>query len=102
MVRNRIFLTIGEQTYLFYYPITSYRKIKVYRSETMDMGRSYWDNGVSGTMLLEKWCPWKMQSWEVLWYLLYNLRYFGKMPTMIRLYVESYVEQRLIPRNRFL
>ena len=58
MVRIRIFFTIGEQTYFVYYPIISYRKIKVYRVETMDMGRSHWNNGVSGTILLEQWCQW--------------------------------------------
>ena len=54
MVRNGIFWTIGEQTYFVYYPIIYYRKIKVYRVETMDMGRSHWNNGVSGTILLEQ------------------------------------------------
>ena len=48
MVQNGIFWTIGEQTYFVYYPIISYRKIKLYRVESMDMGRSHWDNGVSG------------------------------------------------------
>ena len=52
MVRNMIFWTIGEQTYFVYYPIISYRKIKVYRVETIDMGRSHCKNGVSGTMVL--------------------------------------------------
>ena len=52
MVRNGIFWTIGEQTYFVYYPIISYRKIKVYRVEAMDMGRSHWNNGVSGTFLI--------------------------------------------------
>ena len=52
MVRNRIFWTIGEQTYFVYYPIISYQKIKFYRVETMDMGRSRWNNGVSGTDLI--------------------------------------------------
>ena len=52
MVRNRILWTIGEQTYFFNYPIISYRKIKVYRVETMDMGRSHWNNGVSGTNII--------------------------------------------------
>ena len=52
MVRNRIFWTIGEQYYIVYYPIISYRKIKVYRVESMDMGRSQWNNGVIGTFLI--------------------------------------------------
>ena len=52
MVRNIIFWTIGEQLYIVYYPIISYLKIKVYRIETMDMGRSHWNSGVSGTFLI--------------------------------------------------
>ena len=52
MVQNRIFWTIGEQSYIVYYPIMSYRKIKVYRVETMDMGRSQWKKGVIGTFLI--------------------------------------------------
>ena len=58
MVRNRIFWTIEERTYFVYYHIISYRKIKVYRVETIDMGRSHWNNGVSVTILLEQWCQW--------------------------------------------
>ena len=49
MVQNRILWTIGEQSYFVYYSIISYLKIKVYRVETMEMGRSHWNNGVSGT-----------------------------------------------------
>ena len=41
MVRNGIFWTIGEQLYIIDYPIVSYRKIKVYRVETMNMGGSH-------------------------------------------------------------
>ena len=52
MVRNDIFWAIGEQSYIVYYPIISYRRIKVYRVETMDMGRSHWNNGVTGTFLI--------------------------------------------------
>ena len=52
MDRNRIFCTIGEQSYFVYYPIISYRRIKVYRFETMDMGISHWNNGVSGVILI--------------------------------------------------
>ena len=48
MVRNGIFWTIGERYNIVYYPIISYRKIKVYRVESMDMGRSQWNNGVIG------------------------------------------------------
>ena len=52
MVQNRIFWTIGEQSHFVYYPIISYRKIKAYRVETMDMGISHWNNGFSGTKLI--------------------------------------------------
>ena len=52
MVRNGIFWTIGEQSYIVYYPIISYRRIKVYRVETMDMEISHWNNGVIGTFLI--------------------------------------------------
>ena len=52
MVQNGIFWTIGEQSYLVYYPIISYRKIKFYRVETMDMGRSHWNNSFTGTFLV--------------------------------------------------
>ena len=58
IVQNWMFWTIGEQYYIVYYPIISYRKIKVYRVETIDMGRSHWNNDVSGTILLEQWCQW--------------------------------------------
>ena len=52
MVQNGIFLTIGEQSYFVYYPIIYYRRIKFYRVKTMDLGRSHWNNGVSGTDLI--------------------------------------------------
>ena len=48
MVQNRIFWTIGEQLYMIDYPIMSYQNIKVNMAETMNMGRSKWNNGVSG------------------------------------------------------
>ena len=44
--------TIGEQSYMVYYTIISYRKIKVYMVETMDMRRSHWSNDVSGTDII--------------------------------------------------
>ena len=52
MVRNGIFWTIGEQSYIVNCPIIYYLIIKVYRVETMDMGRSHWENGVIGTFLI--------------------------------------------------
>ena len=58
MVRNRIFWTIWEHLYFVYYPIISDRKIKVYMVEKNDTGRSHWNNGVSGTIMLEQCCHW--------------------------------------------
>ena len=52
MIQNRIFWNIGEQSYFVYYPIIYYRKIKIYRVETMDMGISHWNNGDSGMDLI--------------------------------------------------
>ena len=52
MVRNGVFWTTGEQSYIVIYPIISYPKIKVYGAETMDMGRSHWNNGVTGTFII--------------------------------------------------
>ena len=52
MVQNGIFWTIGEQSYFVYYPIISYQRIKVYRVETMDMGRSHRKNGAIGTFII--------------------------------------------------
>ena len=63
MVQSGIFWTIEEQTKFVYYPIIYYQNIKVYRVEIMNMGRSYWNNGVSGTILLKQWCQRKMQLW---------------------------------------
>ena len=63
MVRNGVFWTIGEQLYIIDYPIRSYQKIKLYRAKTMNMERSHWKNGASGTILLEQWCQRKVQSW---------------------------------------
>ena len=62
IVQNRIFWTIEEHLYFVYYPIISYQRIKFYRVETMDMGRSHWKNGVSEKIMLEQWCQWKIQS----------------------------------------
>ena len=52
MVQNGIFWTIGELTYIVYYHIITYRKIKFYSVETMDMGISHWNNGASGMNLI--------------------------------------------------
>ena len=52
MVRNGIFWTIGEQSLFLNDPIISYQRIKVYRVETMDMGRSHWNNCVIGKFII--------------------------------------------------
>ena len=52
MVRNGIFWNVGEQSYFVYYPIIPYQRIKVYRVETMDMGRFHLNNGFSGMDLI--------------------------------------------------
>ena len=61
LVQNGIFWTIGKYSYFVYYPIISYLRIKVYRVGKMDTGISHWKNGVSGNILLEQWCNWKMK-----------------------------------------
>ena len=83
MVQNGIFWTIGEQTYLVYYPIISYRRIHVYMVKTMDMGRSHWNNGVSGTILISISTMVLIVRDKIIWYYSYY---------DLRLYVESYVE----------
>ena len=67
MVRNRIFWTIGGQSYIFYYPILFYRRIKVYRVQTMDMGRTHWNNGVIGTFLVSISTTVLITRDEILW-----------------------------------
>ena len=67
MVRNRIFWTIGGQSYIFYYPILFYRRIKVYRIKTMDMGRTHWNNGVIGTFLISISTTVLITRDEILW-----------------------------------
>ena len=67
MVRNGIFWTIGEHAYFVYYPIISYQRMKVYRVETMDMGRSHWNNGVSGTSLISISNMVSIVRYKILW-----------------------------------
>ena len=38
---------LGNDHILVHYPIISYQRIKVYKVETIDMGRFHWNNGVS-------------------------------------------------------
>ena len=52
IVRKRVFWTIGEHLYFVYCPIISYQRIKVYRVETIDMGRFRWKNVVIGKSTL--------------------------------------------------
>ena len=52
MVQNGISWTIGEQSYFVCYLIIFHRRMKVYRVETMDMGRYHWNNGFIGTFLI--------------------------------------------------
>ena len=52
MVQSGTFWTIGEQLYITYYPIISYRKIKFHTVETMYTLISHWNNGVVGTFLI--------------------------------------------------
>ena len=63
MVQNGIFWTIGEQSYFVYCTIISYLRVNVYWVETMDIGRSHCNNGVSGNIFLGQWCQWKILSW---------------------------------------
>ena len=58
-----LFVRVAPCSLLFYYPIISYRKIKVYRVETIDMGRSHCNNDVSGTILMEQWCQWNYSTY---------------------------------------
>ena len=39
MVQKGMFSNIGERLYFVYYPVMSYRRIKVYKVETKDMVR---------------------------------------------------------------
>ena len=83
MVQNGIFWTIAEQSYFVDDPIISYRKIKVYRVKKMDMGRSHWNNSVSGTYLISISTMVLIVRDNIPWYDSYY---------DLRSYVESYVE----------
>ena len=54
MVRRGVVWNIDEYLYFVYYLIISHQRIKFYRVETMDMGISRWNNGVSGKILMEQ------------------------------------------------
>ena len=83
MVQSRIFLTIGEQLYIVFYPIISYLKIKVYRVETMHMGRYHCNNGVIGMFLISICTTVIIVRDKILWYDSYY---------DLHSYVESYDE----------
>ena len=76
-----------------YYPIISYQKIKVYMVETMYMGRSHRNNGVSGKNLISISTTVLIVQDKILWYDSYY---------DLRSYMESYVEYRSIPSKRFV
>ena len=46
---------LGMLIYIFY-PIISYQRIKVYRVKIMDIGRLFWNNGVSGKCKASMYC----------------------------------------------
>ena len=52
MLQDRILWTIGEHLYFVYYPVISYQRITFYKVETMNIGRSHWNNGVSVTVII--------------------------------------------------
>ena len=83
MVRNGICWTIGGKSYFLYYPIIFYQIIKVYRVETMDMGRYHWNNGVSGTDIISISTVVLIVRDKILWYDYY---YY------LCSYMESYIE----------
>ena len=67
MARNGIFWTIGEQSYFVYDLIIYYRRIKVYRVETMDMGRSHWNKGAIWTFLISICTTVFIVLYKILW-----------------------------------
>ena len=67
MVQNRVFWTIGEQSYFVYYPIISYRRINVYTVKILDMGRSHMNNGVSGVVLISISTMVLIVRYKILW-----------------------------------
>ena len=76
MLQNRICWTIGENSYLDFYPILYYQIIAVHRVETVDTGK----------IMLTNWCQWNIQmqaSHELLWYLLHRIRYLIMIPMMV-------------------
>ena len=73
MACKGIFWTIGEHLYFVCDHITFYKIIKIYRFETKDIGIFLW----------KKWCQWKIQSQQVLQYLIYRKGYFGRSNTVL-------------------
>ena len=54
-------------TIIFFYPIIYSRMIKVYRVETMDMGRSHCKNGVGGMILVSISTMVLIVQYKILW-----------------------------------
>ena len=52
MFQKGLSWNIGKQSYFVYYSTISFLWIKVNRVETVDMGRSHWNNGFSRNILL--------------------------------------------------
>ena len=74
MVRNGIFWTIGEQLYIIDYPIVYYQKIKVY----IGLKQWIWEypNGTKVSLG-------RFSYPLVRQYLLYEIRYLGRINTII-------------------
>ena len=45
---ERGYFGLVGNTYIYFYPIIFYQRIKVYRFEKKDMGRLRWNNGAGG------------------------------------------------------
>ena len=75
MVRNGIFWTIGEQYYIVYFRIISYRRINIYRVETIDIGRSHCNNDVSGTIIVQNGMFWTIgEQYYIVYYPIISYR----------------------------
>ena len=64
---KRDILDYWGTSYFVYYPIISYRIIKVYMVETTDMGISHWKNGVIGTFLISISTTVLILRYKILW-----------------------------------
>ena len=64
---KRDILDYWGTSYFVYDPIIYYRRIKVYRFETMYMGISYWNNGVIGTFIISISTTVLIVRYKILW-----------------------------------